>query len=164
MTHAVAFLLDVDNTLLDNDRVIEGLRGHLTQTSGRPSAARLWALFEQLRIELGYADYLGALQRDRAEVHHDAASDPVLQQRVPSRPCGLVDDQLHQLAAMKQVLGERLPTVFARQGHHAFNLPNPAAYPLADITRERIGDLPGGELPKATLNKSLAARTCSAWP
>ena len=117
MVRDVVFLLDVDNTLLDNDRVIEGLRGHLTQTSGRPSAARLWALFEQLRIELGYADYLGALQRDRAQVRHDAAPVPVLQQRVPSRPCGLVDDQLHQLAAMKQVLGERLPTVFARQGH-----------------------------------------------
>ena len=58
MTHAVVFLLDVDNTLLDNDRVIEDLRGHLVQAIGSPSADRYWVLFEQLRIELGYADYL----------------------------------------------------------------------------------------------------------
>ena len=80
MTHAVVFLLDVDNTLLDNDRVIDDLRGHLVQAIGSPSADRYWALFEQLRIELGYADYLGALQRFRVEALDEATPDPVLLQ------------------------------------------------------------------------------------
>ena len=80
MTHAVVFLLDVDNTLLDNDRVIDDLRGHLVQAIGSPSADRYWALFEQLRIELGYADYLGALQRFRVESLDQATPDPVLLQ------------------------------------------------------------------------------------
>jgi len=61
----IVFLLDCDNTLLDNDRVQQDLRAHLEQLVGAPSAERYWHLFEQLRIELGYADYLGALQRYR---------------------------------------------------------------------------------------------------
>ena len=61
----IVFLLDCDNTLLDNDRVQEDLRAHMEQQFGAASAARYWQLFEQLRIELGYADYLGALQRYR---------------------------------------------------------------------------------------------------
>ena len=80
MTHALVFLLDVDNTLLDNDRLIDDLRGHLVHPIGRHSADRYWALFEQLRIELGYADCLGALQRCRVETMIDAAPDPVLRQ------------------------------------------------------------------------------------
>jgi FMN phosphatase YigB (HAD superfamily) len=59
------FLLDCDNTLLDNDRVQQDLRAHMEQQFGAASAARYWELFEQLRTELGYADYLGALQRYR---------------------------------------------------------------------------------------------------
>lgn len=59
------FLFDVDNTLLDNDHVIEDLKHHLTQEFGRESSDRYWTLFEALRTELGYADYLGALQRYR---------------------------------------------------------------------------------------------------
>ena len=59
------FLIDCDNTLLDNDRVQQDLRTHMEQQFGAASAARYWALFEQLRTELGYADYLGALQRYR---------------------------------------------------------------------------------------------------
>ena len=61
----VAFLLDVDNTLLDNDRVARDLRRHLEAAFGVERAARYWELFEELRKELGYADYLGALQRYR---------------------------------------------------------------------------------------------------
>ena len=80
MTHGVVFLLDVDNTLLDNDRVVDDLRGHLVRAIGSKSADRYWALFEQLRTELGYADYLGALQRYRVETMHDTAPDPVLLQ------------------------------------------------------------------------------------
>ena len=63
----VVFLLDVDNTLLDNDRVSADLRAHLTQTFGPERQARFWAIFEELRSQLGYADYLGALQRYRVE-------------------------------------------------------------------------------------------------
>jgi len=56
-----AFLFDVDNTLLDNDRVIADLESEV----GADRAQHYWRIFEQLRTELGYADYLGALQRYR---------------------------------------------------------------------------------------------------
>jgi FMN phosphatase YigB (HAD superfamily) len=61
----LVFLFDVDNTLLDNDRVIEDLRDHLVHEFGGESSDLYWTLFESLRTELGYADYLGALQRYR---------------------------------------------------------------------------------------------------
>jgi FMN phosphatase YigB (HAD superfamily) len=63
----VVFLFDVDNTLLDNDRVTADLKRHLDCEAGLERAQRYWAIFEQLRGELGYADYLGALQRYRIE-------------------------------------------------------------------------------------------------
>ena len=74
MTHPapVVFLLDVDNTLLDNDRIIDDLKQHLTRAFGAARQERYWAIFEKLRVELGYADYLGALQRYRAENPRDA--------------------------------------------------------------------------------------------
>lgn len=71
----VVFLLDVDNTLLDNDRVIADLRGHLKVQFGTGSAARYWAIFEGLRSELGYADYLGALQRYRLDAELGEGAD-----------------------------------------------------------------------------------------
>ena len=80
MRHDVIFLLDVDNTLLDNDRVVTDLRSHLVQAVGNASADRYWAIFEQLRSELGYADYLGALQRYRVHGPGDATPDPALLQ------------------------------------------------------------------------------------
>lgn len=64
------FLFDVDNTLLDNDRVTEDLKNFLREKIGPDEAALYFAIFEQLRNELGYADYLGSLQRYRA-VHPD---------------------------------------------------------------------------------------------
>ena len=67
----VVFLFDVDNTLLDNDRVAQDLRKHLTGSFGAERQERYWVLFEQLRQELGYADYLGALERYRIEELHD---------------------------------------------------------------------------------------------
>jgi FMN phosphatase YigB (HAD superfamily) len=67
----VVFLVDVDNTLLDNDAVVEDLRRHLTDRVGADSEQQYWAIFEQLRTELGYADYLGALQRFRLEHPRD---------------------------------------------------------------------------------------------
>lgn len=63
----VTFFFDVDNTLLDNDRVIIDLRRHLEREVGREDSQHYWEIFEQLRNELGYADYLGALQRYRIE-------------------------------------------------------------------------------------------------
>jgi FMN phosphatase YigB (HAD superfamily) len=65
------FLLDVDNTLLDNDAVIEYLKRHLIDVIGAERQRRYWQLFEELRQELGYADYLGALQRYRIERPRD---------------------------------------------------------------------------------------------
>ena len=63
----IVVLLDVDNTLLDNDAVIADLRRHLVEAFGPECDQRYWEIFEQLRAELGYADYLGALQRYRIE-------------------------------------------------------------------------------------------------
>ena len=56
---AVVFLLDVDNTLLDNDCVEADLKDHLQREFGAESRDRYWAIFEELRSQLGYADYLG---------------------------------------------------------------------------------------------------------
>jgi len=69
--HDTVFLVDVDNTLLDNDRVIEDLKKHLIDAFGLEREQRYWTIFEQLRTELGYADYLGALQRYRIEQPRD---------------------------------------------------------------------------------------------
>ena len=207
----VVFLLDCDNTLLDNDRVIDDLRNHLEREFGRENRDRYWEIFEVLRAELGYADYLGALQLYRLEAIHDpklllmssflvdypfanrlypgslevvdhlhrwgptvilSDGDVVFQprkvqrsglwqavqgrvliyihkermledveQRYPARHYVIVDDKLRILAAMKKIWRDRLTTVFPRQGHYALDPNNLAAYPPADITVERIGDL-----------------------
>jgi FMN phosphatase YigB (HAD superfamily) len=211
----VVFLLDVDNTLLDNDCVQDDLRDHLEREFGRASRDRYWDIFEQLRSELGYADYLGALQRYRAQLEGLGSHDPRLllmssflvdypfaqrlyphaleviahlgnfgqtvilsdgdvvfqprkvqrsglwhavggrvliyihkesvlddvQRRFPAAHYVMIDDKLRILAAMKQVLRERLTTVFPRQGHYALDPQNIAAYPSADLSVERIGDL-----------------------
>ena len=71
MAENTVFLFDVDNTLLDNDRVTADLKRHLHTVVGEESARRYWELFETIRSELGYADYLGALQRYRMEFPHD---------------------------------------------------------------------------------------------
>ena len=65
------FLFDVDNTLLDNDRVTSDLKRHLDANVGKERAQKYWESFETIRSELGYADYLGALQRYRMEYPHD---------------------------------------------------------------------------------------------
>lgn len=67
----VVFLFDVDNTLLDNDRVAADLQRHLVSEVGPDGAQEYWRIFEQLRADLGYTDYLGALQRYR--VNHPRA-------------------------------------------------------------------------------------------
>jgi FMN phosphatase YigB (HAD superfamily) len=67
----LVFLFDVDDTLLDNDRVEADLAAHLAEAYGAEAGNRYWDIFEKLRQELGYADYLGALQRFRLEMMHD---------------------------------------------------------------------------------------------
>ncbi|HTN65101.1 MAG TPA: HAD family hydrolase [Burkholderiaceae bacterium] len=69
----IVFLFDVDNTLLDNDRVAADLQQHLVRQFGSDNARRYWNIFEELRAELGYADYLGALQRYRSNDLNDPA-------------------------------------------------------------------------------------------
>jgi FMN phosphatase YigB (HAD superfamily) len=209
------FLLDVDNTLLDNDGVQDDLRDHLKREFGQASCDRYWEIFEQLRSELGYADYLGALQRYRAQQEGQGSHDPRLllmssflvdypfaqrlyphvleviahldrfgqtvilsdgdvvfqprkvqrsglwqavegrvliyihkeqvlddvQRRYPAAHYLMVDDKVRILAAMKQQMSGRLTTVFPRQGHYALDPHNLTAYPPADLSVERIGDL-----------------------
>jgi FMN phosphatase YigB (HAD superfamily) len=210
-SHPVVFLFDVDNTLLDNDRVSRDLREHMTRAFGQRKQERYWAIFEELRAELGYADYLGALQRYRVEQPHDAHllnlslwlvdypfanrlfpqsldvlehlrqwgptvilsdGDVVFQPRkiqrsgiwdtvkgdvliyihkeheleeiekhYPAERYVLVDDKVRILAAVKAIWGDRVTTVFPRQGHYAFDTAEIARYPTPDVTVERIGDL-----------------------
>jgi FMN phosphatase YigB (HAD superfamily) len=207
----IVFLFDVDNTLLNNDRVLDDLLLHIESEFGAARRDRYLAIFEQLRAELGYADYLGALQRYRLEatcdprllmmssflldypfanrlypgsldvlehlrqwgptvilsdgdvvfqprkvqrsglweavegrvliyIHKEQMLDDV-ERRYPARHYVMVDDKLRILAAMKKVQRDRLTTVFPRQGHYALDAEIIAAYPPADITVERIGDL-----------------------
>ena len=68
----LVFLFDVDNTLLDNDRVTKDLRRFLDKEVGNERSSSYWEIFEELRGELGYADYLGALQRYRIKHHFSA--------------------------------------------------------------------------------------------
>lgn len=71
MSNNLVFLLDVDNTLLDNDAVEADLSAYLTREFGAEHQRCYWAIFEQLRAELGYADFLGALQRYRLAFPHE---------------------------------------------------------------------------------------------
>ena len=71
MADDLVFLLDVDNTLIDNDAVQADLRDYLAREHGPATRDRYWEIFEDLRRELGYADYLGALERLRLEALHD---------------------------------------------------------------------------------------------
>jgi FMN phosphatase YigB (HAD superfamily) len=205
------YLFDVDNTLLDNDAVADDLRTYLTTEFGEEREQRYWDEFERLRSELGYADYLGALQRFRIafplDTHMLAASEwlleypfaqrlypgalavverlaergtPVIlsdgdvvfqprkvrrsglwdafrgrvliyihkeqelvdvEARFPADRYVLVDDKLRILAAVKEAWGDRVTTVFPRQGHYAVDPRVLADYPPADVTVERIGDL-----------------------
>jgi FMN phosphatase YigB (HAD superfamily) len=207
----LVFLFDCDNTLLDNDRVQADLRAHLDAEFGPVQSERYWTMYESLRSEVGYADYLGAMQRFRLGMESDprilrlasflldypfasrlyphaleaiahcrrwgpvvilSDGDVVLQprklklsglwdavegrvliyihkermlaemaERFPARHYVMVDDKLRVLTAMKDILREKLTTIFPRQGHYAFDTASIASYPPADITLERIGDL-----------------------
>ena len=71
MTYDTVFLFDVDNTLLDNDRIQADLDVHIRVEHGTSARNRYWEIFETIRSELGYADYLGALDQYRREDMHD---------------------------------------------------------------------------------------------
>ncbi len=207
----LVFLFDIDNTLLDNDHVQADLAAHLENEFGAKNQKMYWEIFEQLRSELGYADYLGALQRYRL---HDMYNPQMLRMssflvdypfpervypgaidaiehcrkwgnvviltdgdvvfqphkieksglwkavdgqvliyihkeqeladvvaRFPARHYVLIDDKLRILTAVKQAWGDRVTTVFPRQGHYALDTKEIAKYPPADITIDKIGDL-----------------------
>jgi FMN phosphatase YigB (HAD superfamily) len=120
MTHDVVFLLDVDNTLLDNDRVADDLRAHLTGNFGK-AGELYWRHFEELRKELGYADYLGALQRYRADLEGNGEAA----HRLLSVSQFLIDypfaDRLyHGALDVLEKLGKIGPTVILSDGDVVF--------------------------------------------
>jgi FMN phosphatase YigB (HAD superfamily) len=210
-TTSTVFLLDVDNTLIENDRFAADLRAYLTYQFGQAECDRYWSLYEQLRDTVGYADYLGALQHFRLEsdnrpallaasawllnypfenllfanaldtikhlntlgravilsdgdivfqpykiesagiygavggqvlifVHKERSLD-AMQASYPADHYVMVDDKPNLLAAMKRKLGDRLTTVFVRQGHYAAQADLASVQPAPDHTIEQIGDL-----------------------
>ena len=209
--NGIVFLFDVDNTLLDNDSVTEDLREFLKGEVGEQRSDHYWEIFEDLRTELGYADYLGSLQRYRMRYPYDShllaiseflieypfrdrlfpnALDVIarcqnlgrvviltdgdvvfqprkihssglfkavggnilvyihkeaelhdVERRFPADRYVLVDDKVRILSAIKDSWGERVTTVFPRQGHYALDAAAVARYPAPDISIERIGDL-----------------------
>jgi FMN phosphatase YigB (HAD superfamily) len=214
----VVFLVDVDNTLLDNDHIQADLKRHLELEFGPAARDRYWAILEELFVQLGYRDYLGALQRYRVEHPYDfrllamssylvdypfanrlypnsldvleylrnmaptvivSDGDVVFQPRkvqrsgifeavdghvliyihkeqqlddvarhYPAQHYVLVDDKLRILTAAKQSWGERVTTVFPRQGSYAHDPTTLARYPAPDLAIDHIGlllehDLPG---------------------
>jgi FMN phosphatase YigB (HAD superfamily) len=212
----VVFLLDVDNTLLDNDRFGADLGARLEQSFGADQRDRYWAIFAALREELSYADYLAALQKFRVgldddpdllqmssfmleypfadrlypraletiahlgtlgspvvlsdgdvvfqprkiqrsgiwnavqgrvliEVHKELALD-AMRRRYPARHYVMIDDKPQLLSAMKRSLGEKLTTVFVRQGHYAAQSADMVIDPPLDLEIGRIGDLLDREL------------------
>jgi FMN phosphatase YigB (HAD superfamily) len=224
---STVFLLDVDNTLLDNDRFSSDLRAHLVQQFGQEECDRYWSVYEQLRDTVGYADYLGALQHfrrdrdarpgllatsawlldypfeeqvfpqalstietlntlgravilsdgdivfqphkiDRSGIYgavrgevlifvHKELSLDAMQARYPAPHYVMVDDKPNLLAAMKRSLGDKLTTVFVRQGHYAAHADLTTIVPAPDHTIDKIGDLKalaaklvgGGTVPSA---------------
>ena len=228
VAHPVVFLVDVDNTLLDNDGIQQDLKDHLERAFGLASRERYWRILEDLFAELGYRDYIGALQRYRVEhprevellsmssflidypfadrlfpaalevlkrlrslgptvilsdgdvvfqprkveraglsdavdgrvliyIHKEEALDDV-ERRYPAEHYVLVDDKLRILEAVKQFWGERVTTVFPRQGIYAHDPNVVSAFPPADVTIERIGDLLDRDLPRLpTASRVLAS-------
>jgi transaldolase len=213
----IVFLVDVDDTLLENDHIQDDLKRHIEREFGAECRDRFWVIQEELFNELGYRDYLGALQRFRVEypyephlvsaasylvdypfanrlypgaldvlerfrawgrtvilsdgdvvfqprkversgifeavegevliyIHKEGALDDV-ERRYPAQRYVLVDDKLRILAAVKKAWGDRVTTVFVRQGKFARDPKVVASYPPADLTVERIGDLLGYDLP-----------------
>lgn len=215
-SQSLVFLFDVDNTLFDNDALQEALRAYLRESFGAGACARYWALFEDLRATLGYADYLGALERLRLErpgepqllravfflldypfarglypgalaalercaalgatvilSDGDAVFQPLkvraaglweavggrvliyvhkeqmladVARHYPAERYVLVDDKVRILAAVKQAWGEKLTSVFPRQGHYAFDAAELARHARPDLTLPNIAALASAPL------------------
>lgn len=211
MIEPVVFLIDVDNTLLDNDSAQADYISEIRNKVSANSAQRYWEIFQQATKELGYADYLGALQLYRQEDMHDpnlfsissyfldydfkqrlypksldvikhlqsfgkvvilTDGDVVFQPRkilrsglwnavdsnvliyihkedelkqiekkYPAEHYVMIDDKIRILSAIKNQWGDRVTTIFARQGHYATDPAIIAQYPSADISIEKIGEL-----------------------
>jgi FMN phosphatase YigB (HAD superfamily) len=212
----IVFLVDVDNTLLDNDHIQADIKAHLERDYGAACRDRYWAILEDLFVELGYRDYLGALQRYRVEhpqdmqllsmssflvdypfanrlyphsldvlaqlrkwgptvlltdgdvvfqprkversglseavsshvliyIHKELALDDV-EARYPALHYVMVDDKPRILAAVKDAWGDRVTTVFPRQGQYAHDAEALASFAVPDVTVDRIGDLLGCDL------------------
>ncbi len=214
------FLFDVDNTLFDNDRFREDLRERLQAAHGAAASARYWEIMDKLWDELGYMDYLGALERLRLEDPHDRAifrtahwlldypfadrlyphaldavkhvrqwgspailsdGDAIFQPRkilrsglweafdgavliyvhkekelkdvarhYPAAHYTLIDDKTRILAAVKAAWGDRVTTIFPRQGHYALEDP-PHDDSSVDRTIDKIEDLLGCDLSAAQI-------------
>lgn len=117
----VVFLLDVDNTLLDGDRIVDDLRDHLRSAFGVACAQRYWAIFDAMRQELGYVDYLGALQRYRLDIEQGSADE----QRLLTMSSFLIDypfaDRLYPRALEVITHLDRFgPTVILTDGDVVF--------------------------------------------
>jgi len=216
-TSPIVFLVDVDDTLLDNGRVQADLKKHIEREFGPQCRDRFWAIHQELFKQLGYCDYLGAFQRFRVEhpyephlvtaanflvdypfanrlypgsldvlerfrergptviatdgdmvfqprkvqrsgifetvegrvliyIHKEEALNDIAH-RYPAEHYVLVDDKLRILTAFKQAWGERVTTVFPRQGEFALDPVTLASYPPADVIVERISDLLSYDLP-----------------
>jgi FMN phosphatase YigB (HAD superfamily) len=125
MTADVVFLLDVDNTLLDGDRIVADLRAHLKHEFGDACAQRYWAIFDSLREALGYVDYLGALQRYRLDVEQRTEPGSANEQRLLMMSSFLIDypfaDRLYARALeVIAHLGRFGPTVILTDGDVVF--------------------------------------------
>jgi FMN phosphatase YigB (HAD superfamily) len=207
----LVFLLDIDNTLLDNDGFAADLGDHIEEVFGAEQRERYWAIYGKIRDEFGYADYLAALQlfRDGLDddpdllqmsqflleypfadrvfpqaietiqhlktfsvpailsdgdivfqprkaqraglwaavegrvmiyLHKERMLDSV-QRHFPARHYAMVDDKPHLLAKMKRVMGDKLTTIFVRQGHYARDADGKVFDPAPDATIDRFGDL-----------------------
>ena len=210
-THKVIFLFDVDNTLLDNDRMKSDLGDHVRKLFGEDARDELWALYEEERVKHGYADILGTLEKFRLAhlddprvlrfsnwvmdypfierlypdalgavrhvrqwglpviltdgdgvfqphkleraglldafaghvlnyVHKEEELDSV-RQTYPAEHYVLIDDKLSLLDAVKKAWGDRVTTIFPRQGHYANDAKTLTSFPPADIEIARIADL-----------------------
>jgi hypothetical protein len=197
--------------LVDNDHVQADLKNHLATTYGPEARDRYWEILEQLRTELGYVDYLGAMERYRLEALHrpeilrmsnwmidypfadrvypgamnavrhvrqwglpvvlsdgDAVFQPRKVERsgiwkefegrvliyihkeeelddverlYPARHYVLIDDKLRILTVAKKVWGDRVTTIFPKQGHYALDPAVLKQFPPADVELAAIGDL-----------------------
>lgn len=216
-SHSTVFLVDVDNTLLDNDAVQQDLKDHIEGAYGLAARDRYWRILDDLFTELGYRDYLGALQRYRIEhpcevellpmssflldypfaerlypraivvlkrlgdlgptvilsdgdvvfqprkveragiadavdgrvliyLHKEEQLDDV-ERRYPAEHYVIVDDKLRILSAVKRTWGERVTTVFVRQGSYAHDPAVIGGLAAADVTIDRIADLLNSDVP-----------------